>query len=133
MIQKGLTRIEAAREWVTEFKAVPTQMIAKLWNADPEDWREVTSSDNEDGNYDLLPMWGTMWAFSDSCDSDWLKFGNGILKMSQCGFRVFESEKFGYFFGIDGAGYDFYESHWLPIYNARGLKWHDTETEASGD
>ena len=129
MIQKELTRLEAAREWVREFNEIPTQMIAKLWNAEPEGWREVTSSDNEVEDYDQLPMWGTMWAFSDSCDSDWLKFGNGILKMSQCGFRVFESEEFGYFFGIDGAGYDFYEAHWLPLYNARGLKWHDTEAE----
>lgn len=33
--------------------------------------------------------------------------------------------------GIDGAGYNFYEAHWLPLYNARGLQWHDTETEKS--
>ena len=30
---------------------------------------------------------------------------------------------------IDGAGYDFYESHWIPLYKARGLQWHETETE----
>lgn len=35
--------------------------------------------------------------------------------MSQCGFRIFRSEEFGYFFGIDGAGYDFYEAHWIPL------------------
>ena len=23
---------------------------------------------------------------------------------------------------IDGAGYDFYEAHWIPLYNKRGLK-----------
>ena len=49
--------------------------------------------------------------------------------MSECGFRIFESEEFGYFFGIDGAGYDFYEQHWLPLYKARGLKWHDPKTD----
>lgn len=29
--------------------------------------------------------------------------------------------------GIDGAGYDFYEAHWIPLYEARGLHWHEGE------
>lgn len=76
-----------------------------------------------------LPMWGTMWSFRDSADVWWLEEDDGIRKMSECGFRVYESEEFGYFFGIDGAGYDFYGSHWIPLYRARGLQWHDEETE----
>ena len=129
MITKGLTLREATQEWVNSFNAIPTQMIAKLWNAEPDDWQEVTNSDNEDENYDQLPMWGTMWSFGDSLDNYWLEEKDGIIRMSQCGFRIFESEEFGYFFGIDGAGYDFYESHWIPLYNERGLKWHDTRTD----
>lgn len=78
---------------------------------------------------DSLPMWGTMWSFSDSCDDWWLEECNGLRKMSECGFRVYESEEFGYFFGIDGAGYDFYEQHWMPLYKARGLHWHDSQAE----
>ena len=46
------------------------------------------------------------------------------------GFRIYESEEFGYFFGIDGAGYNFYDSHWIPLYDARGLKWHREEESA---
>ncbi len=83
---------------------------------------------------DGLPMWGIMWSFSDICDEHWLddKYGyDGIMAMSQCGFRIFKSFEFGYFFGIDGAGYDFYEVHWLPLYNARGLMWHDPKTEVA--
>ena len=76
-----------------------------------------------------LPMWGTMWSFSDSLDTHWLEEEDGLEAMSECGFRIFESEEFGCFFGIDGAGYDFYEAHWIPLYKARGLKWHDPETE----
>ena len=60
-----------------------------------------------------LPMWGTMWSFRDGCDDWWLEKGDGIQIMSECGFRVYESDEFGYFFGIDGCGYDFYESHWI--------------------
>lgn len=54
-----------------------------------------------------LPMWGTMWSFGDSLDDEWLSNYGGIKLMSECGFSIFHSEDFGYFFGIDGAGYDF--------------------------
>ena len=77
----------------------------------------------------LLPMWGTMWSFGDGADNWWLDEMGGVEIMSECGFRVYESDDFGYFFGIDGAGYDFYESHWVPLYKARGLQWHDPMTE----
>lgn len=71
---------------------------------------------------DYLPMWGTLWAFKDSLDVDWLDDPDNLQAMANCGFRVYESEDFGYLFGIDGAGYDFYEQHWIPLYKARGLK-----------
>lgn len=74
--------------------------------------------------YDSLPIWATLWSFGDSLDIDWLESGNGISVMSECGFRIFFHDDFGYFFGIDGAGYDFYEAHWIPLYLARGLQWH---------
>lgn len=76
-----------------------------------------------------LPMWGTLWSFGDGCDDYWLSDCDGIRKMSQCGFRIYEHEEYGYFFGIDGAGYSFYDEHWIPLYKARGLEWHDPETE----
>ena len=56
MWTKGMTRREAAQEWINGFNAIPTQMIAKLWNADPEDWQEVTSPEAEVDYYDQLPM-----------------------------------------------------------------------------
>ena len=77
----------------------------------------------------LLPMWGTMWQFKDSADDYWLEKMGGVQALTECGFRVYESYEFGYFFGIDGAGYDFYESHWIPLYKARGLQWHDPKLE----
>ena len=73
----------------------------------------------------FLPMWGTLWNFADGCNNNWLEKQDGIQKMSECGFRIYEHEEWGYFFGIDGAGYDFYENHWIPLYKIRGLKWHD--------
>ena len=74
---------------------------------------------------DILPIWGTMWNFGDSLDEYWLENGEGLTALSECGFRVFYHEDFGYYFGIDGAGYDFYVEHWIPLYIARGLHWHN--------
>lgn len=80
-------------------------------------------------DYGSLPMWGTMWQFSDSCDNWWMEEGDGVEAMSELGFKVWCSEEFGYFFGIDGAGFDFYEAYWIPLYKARGLKWHSEAAE----
>ena len=90
----------------------------------------ILSSDEFDVERDYgLPMWGTMWSFGDSADDWWLEEGNGIEIMSECGFRIYKSDEFGYFFGIDGAGYNFYDAHWIPLYKARGLQWHDPVAE----
>jgi hypothetical protein len=78
---------------------------------------------------DYLPMWGTMWAFDDSIDNWWLEEKDGLQKMADCGFRIYRQEDYEYLFGIDGAGYDFWEAHWIPLYKARGFHWHDPETE----
>lgn len=88
---------------------------------------EVEADDFEVERYDTLPMWGWFWSFGDSADDYWLEELDGIEKMSKCGFRIYENEQWGYFFGIDGCGYDFYWEHWIPAYKARGLKWHDEE------
>ncbi len=74
-----------------------------------------------------LPMWGTMWTFGDQIDEEWVTgeyLGPHLQEMADCGFRIYEQEDLGLVFGIDGAGYDFYEAHWLPLYKARGLHWH---------
>jgi len=167
MLRTGMTKSDAAHEWVREFNAIKTDMIDKLMRIEPEDWQEVTvpaigdrvylydeciegeivdigdddrlyAVEADSGNIyeasegdfevirdDALPMWGTMWSFGDSLDDWWVEHDVGLQAMSDCGFRIYYNEEFGYFFGIDGAGYDFYESHWIPLYEKRGLKWHD--------
>lgn len=78
---------------------------------------------------DILPIWGTMWSFGDSADNYWLEKMGGIRVLSKCGFRIYESDEFGFFWGIDGAGYSFLDEHWVPLYRSRGLEWHDPSTE----
>lgn len=100
-------------------------------NLDNGEQVHVEKSDMEVKYDDILPMWGTMWSFDDSIDDWWLEEEEGLKLMSQCGFRIYEHEEFGYFFGIDGVGYNFYEAHWIPLYKARGLHWHDEIDEKS--
>ena len=117
---------EAATEWVYGFNAVPTAVVENLMRLDPDDVREITPGErDEDANY--LPMWGTMWSFGDSADDYWLEEEDGLELMAECGFRIYEQEDFGYLFGIDGAGYSFMDEHWIPLYKARGLRWHEKE------
>ena len=70
-----------------------------------------------------LPMWGTLWTFRENLDEDWARENTDLV--AKCGFRIFEDYETGdIYLGIDGAGYSFYEAHWIPLYEARGLKWH---------
>lgn len=106
-------------DWVNSFNRIPTSIIDKLWMANEEDVMEVTPMSDEEYEHldSLLPMWGWMWYFDDSLDEDWLVENMGAVK--ECGFRIYYVEDIGYVFGIDGAGYDFYESHWQPLYELR--------------
>lgn len=175
MRREGMTRLDAAHEWVREFNAFPYGMIERLMANNPDEWEEITkpsagdrvyvydvpegySHEGEIHNYDMesdlyfvepdegkmlsverdgfeverdgrLPMWGTLWQFGDSADDYWLEEMGGLQIMSDCGFRIYSHEEFGFFFGIDAGGFDFYEAFWLPLYNARGLQWHDSNTD----
>lgn len=74
----------------------------------------------------ILPMWGWLWSFGNGIDEGWARENLGL--MSECGFRIYEDDYDGtLYFGIDGAGYSFLEAHFIPLYKARGLKWHDEE------
>lgn len=121
------TKREAVEAWVDKFNEIPKAVIKKLRaQSYRADLKEIDEN-GEEVKYGTLPMWDTMWSFGDSIDNDWLngEFGvNGLKQMIDCGFRVYKSEDWGYVFGIDGAGYDFFEAHWIPLYDARGLKWH---------
>lgn len=172
MLKKGMTRLDAAHKWVSEFNAIDQNILLPYLQdgslqevtepasgvrvyvyevAGDENYGEITCYDEESELYTIeldsgdeikvtindfeverdgcFPMWNTMWSFGYSCDDWWLEEGDGIRIMSECGFRIYEHEEFGYFFGIDGCGYDFYEAHWLPLYNKRGLQWHDSRTD----
>lgn len=126
----------AAGDTVYCYEVQDTGEVERIFEQDEETFAEVRFYNGEENQafpvselsreYDsFFPMWGTMWQFDDLCDSDWIE--ENLQAMADCGFRVYQSYDFGYFFGIDGAGYDFYEAHWIPLYKARGLQWHNSE------
>ena len=76
-------------------------------------------------NRPFLPMWSTMWQASNFL-SYWIE--ENMETVASLGFQIYECDDLdGYILGIDGGGYDFYEMHWIPLYNAQGLKWHTQE------
>ena len=85
----------------------------------------------ERDDYARFPMWSTLWSFSCSYDEDWAR--SHLEEMAACGFRLYESEDYGLVFGIDAAGLDFYEAFWIPLYKARGLRWHDEAEEKEAE
>lgn len=94
---------------------------------------QVSEDEIEADRDGYLPMWGTLWSFGEGIDNWWLREDGGLQAMADCGFRIYAQEDYEYIFGIDGAGYSFYEAHWIPLYRARGLHWHDEATEKKGD
>lgn len=64
-----------------------------------------------------LPTWPIIWNFKDSIYDDWISNG-GVDILSECGFRVFHSDDFGFFFGVDDTNCDFLTRYWLPLYGA---------------
>lgn len=108
-----VTRKEV-ENWARDFNEIPTFAVAKLAALDIESIREITETDDEYAEF--LPMWNTMWTVRDLALQEWIK--NNPEIMQECGFRVYESDAFEVIFGIDGAGYDFYSAHWIPLYKA---------------
>lgn len=119
------TREEAARAWVSEMNVFPLEMLIKATDGG-EDLIEITpytEEEQEDENREYFPMWQYLWQFSDSADERWAEGEDGLQALKECGFRVYHSEEWGDFIGIDGAGYSFLREHWMPLYIARGLRW----------
>jgi len=71
------------------------------------------------------PTYGWPGAHCVSFWTDWNAVGQVA---AQCGFEVYESPMFGgYVLSIDGGGYDFVDAHWVPLYLAMGLLWHEND------
>lgn len=81
---------------------------------DPDDESETTWCD--------VPMWST-WFEPCVWDLEWIE--EHEVEVAKLGFTLIYHDDELWGVGIDGAGFDFYEYFWMPLYKARGLKWHE--------
>lgn len=139
------TKREAAEAMIKDgFSAIPQDLITmndewyEVWECHAlnseydEEYDEEWEKYSGDGTYDGMPMWGTLWFVSDCMyDGFYRSFINKNREaVIDLGFTIIECEQEGFMcLGIDGAGYDFYETHWMPLYDLFGFKWHKEEAE----
>ena len=109
---------KAAQTWVGRFNAISRNLIDNDFNNDPDNWIKLTCEDD----YKYFPMWRTMWTLHSS-DANWIRENLDLVE--HLGIVVFEHyEDNEIYIGINGAGYDFYENHWIPLYLEIGFEWH---------
>ncbi len=119
-----LTKKEAVQRMVDQFSSIP------------QEWVQTMAEKNSDEFYGI--MWGTMWIVNDHVDirriekllksvNDEDDEMNGYQEIGDTGIYAFNiADKL--VLGINGAGYDFFEDHWTPLYETLGYKWHAEET-----
>ena len=69
------------------------------------------------------PMWNTWFEPSDSFIYE--KIEDMAKEVADLGFTLIYRDGEFWGLGIDGAGYSFYEEHWIPLYDLFGLTWHE--------
>lgn len=89
--------------------------------AEGENGEEITIPFVELANLDDSPIWNTVWVLDDEPTYQELQ------ELNDCDISVYEDCDGNWYFGIDGANYDFYEKHWLKLYRRRGICWHSTQ------
>lgn len=77
---------------------------------------EVGEDDFELLYDDVLPSYGWIWQFKNGSDIDWFSKKENLRMMSNYGFRIYEHDTWGFFFGVDACGEDFYAKYWMPLY-----------------
>src|SRR4029434_10497156 len=81
-------------------------------------------------------MWGTCFLVRDPVDKERVQALlhpvtdeeddlSGCQEVGQTGISAFAIDG-ELVLGINGASYDFYEHHWIPLYEALGYSWHET-------
>ncbi len=118
----------AVRRLVNSFSHIPTRWLAELAGGDIEPIE--------------FPMWGTAFIPKDSVDADNIRrlfkeidpiddeqtlfADQGWSEVADTGIYAIEFDG-ELMLGIHGAGYDFFECHWAPLYEALGYRWHEAQ------
>lgn len=106
--------------WVNDvFENVPMYLIEASMKEDV--WTTYMINDENEfeeftNNGVYYPMWSTAFYVNASYLSDMIyENKEDICKL---GFVImYNEDMYDIYLGIDGAGYDFYEAHWMPLYD----------------
>lgn len=94
--------------------------------------KEMTENEIEEAKNELMDrqreiMWSTLFEAKDNTIKDWI-LENYEKIITEAGFTIIDLSKenegeyeTGVFLGVNGAGYDFYEAHWIPLYKIFGV------------
>ena len=94
--------------------------------------KQHSESEIEDAKQELMDeqreiMWGTLFEAKDTMLAEKIKENSealindaGITIVDMSNSDKADSYQTGVFLGINGAGYDFYEQHWVPMYRIFG-------------
>lgn len=100
---------------------VPMYLIESSLLSDQSSWTFCLSCDDgyeeftNEGEY--LPMWGTAFFVNDIGLYNFID--ENRESVCDMGFVIMICDNNDdIYLGIDGAGYDFYENHWIPLYKA---------------
>lgn len=90
-----------------------------------ENNREFDNYRYGDFQQNHYPMWGYVWQCPDFyINSDYMD----IDKLYEIGIGVIEDDDSDTYLFIAGAGYDFYTSHWIPLFSQLGwIEYEKTE------
>lgn len=116
---RGLVRNGALR-WVNQWNEIPTPAVTRVARAAGY---EVLAGEPGDGPW--LTMWGDMWTFKNHLDATWARKNPGAF--AAAGLVLFDVQEIGLVFGIDAAGYEFLDDHFVPLYIERGHPWHPVD------
>lgn len=132
------TEAECARKFFNDkFDCFPALDLSNMLSGWYEKWNFEGIMDDEDAYEDEsdvdtygithYPMWGT-WFIPRGFMADWIL--DHKEDVARCGITlIFDDDGSLFAIGIDGAGYSFFDEHWVPLYRAFGCKWHDEEPE----
>ena len=122
------------RRWITITKHEAAERLVNSFSAIPTDWVHIVAERVGAEFYGM--MWGTMFLVNDPVDKQRI---HALLcpvtdeeddlyscqEVGQTGISAFDIDG-QLVLGINGAGYDFYEHHWIPLYEALDYSWHET-------
>lgn len=103
----------AEKIWGNYFTPISLPIMEKITDGNLWEYIDVQTH-YEDSPY---PSWGTCW--------EWKEVGTDedtFMKLAmECGFIVIRPTEFtDVVLAIDGGGYDFYEKHWVPLFEKMG-------------